>query len=349
MKLLIITQTVDEGDPVLGFFVSWIVEFSKQVEQVEVICLKLGRSDLPKNVRVHSLGKEDPPRTFFISWRRAVYVFRFLRLAWRLRREYDAVFVHMNPEYVVLAGILWRALGKRVALWYTHRSVDLKLRIAAVLTNVIVTASAESFRLPSTKVRVIGHGIDMTQFVPPPKKPTGTTLRVLTIGRLSSTKRIMEMLAAIDTLVARDVSIAFTIAGVPATVADAAYERQVHAMIFAKPTASHVQFLGAVSHADIPALLERHDVFLNLSTTGSLDKAMLEALAAGMPAVTTNIAFRDLLAPVPGLFVETDSSTAIADALSLAAHADVTSITATIRAQFALPHTIHEVCRLLAA
>ncbi len=340
---MIVTQTVDEGDPVLGFFVRWIEEFAQNVEQVEVICLKLGRSDLPKNVRVHSLGKEDPPRFA----RRVVYAFRFLRLAWQLRREYDAVFVHMNPEYIVLAGILWRALGKRVALWYTHRSVDLKLRIAAILTNVIVTASAESFRLPSTKMRVVGHGIDMTQFVPLPKKQTGTTLHVLTIGRLSSTKRILEMLAAIDVLVARGVSVAFTIAGVPATVADAAYERQVHAMIFAKPTASHVQFLGAVSHTDIPALLERHDVFLNLSLTGSLDKAVLEALAAGLPAVTTNVAFRDLLANVPGLFIETDSPETIADALVFAAHADITPITGRIRAQFALPHTIATICQLL--
>lgn len=59
MKLLIITQTVNTEDPVLGFFVRWIEEFAKHAETVEVICLKEGsHAFLPSNVRVYSLGKK---------------------------------------------------------------------------------------------------------------------------------------------------------------------------------------------------------------------------------------------------------------------------------------------------
>jgi len=103
MKLLICTQVVDKNDPVLGFFVRWIEEFQKHCE-VEVISLKdLGRGG------------------------------RLLR-TWRLLRRastgrYDAVFVHMNPEYLVAAGWLWKLRGKKTGLWYTHKSVDLKLRV----------------------------------------------------------------------------------------------------------------------------------------------------------------------------------------------------------------------------
>lgn len=346
MKLLIVTQTVDNGDPVLGFFVRWIAEFARHVESVEVICLKMGMFNIPKNVRVHSLGKPcSAEATQGAGMRRIVYAFRFLRLAWQLRKEYDAVFVHMNPEYVVLAGPLWRMLGKRVALWYTHKSVDLKLRVAAFFANIIVTASKESFRLKSAKVRVVGHGIDIDQFSLRTKKGQSATLRILTIGRLSSTKRVLEMLAAVDVLIARGVAVTFTVAGVPATAADEAYERQVHARIFAKSSAGHVRFLGAVSHEATPELLATHDVFINLSTTGSLDKAVLEALAAGLPAVTTNVAFRDLLALVPGLFIETDSPEVIADALVSAAQADIAPVTQFVRSRYALPQTIAAVVR----
>ena len=123
MKLLIVTQTVDIKDPVLGFFVRWIEEFAKHVEHIEIICLKEGQYTLPSNVRVHSLGKEKNLPLFV---RRILYAVRFKFFVWRLRHDYDAVFVHMNPEYVVLGGLFWRLLGKKISLWYTHKSIDTK-------------------------------------------------------------------------------------------------------------------------------------------------------------------------------------------------------------------------------
>src|SRR5580704_11376753 len=97
MRLLICTQAVDLDDPVLGFFHRWIAELSKRCERVHVICLKEGRHELPANVFVHSLGKEG-------GRSRVKYLLNFYRYIRELRGEYDAVFVHMNSEYVVLGG-----------------------------------------------------------------------------------------------------------------------------------------------------------------------------------------------------------------------------------------------------
>jgi glycosyltransferase involved in cell wall biosynthesis len=44
----------------------------------------------------------------------------------------------------------------------------------------------------------------------------------------------------------------------------------------------------------LPDYYRRASLFINLSTTGSLDKAVLEALACECPVITTNEAFRDL-------------------------------------------------------
>ena len=57
MRLLIITQKVDEDDPILGFFRRWIIEFSKHFEAVTVICLEEGKHVLPSNVKILSLEK----------------------------------------------------------------------------------------------------------------------------------------------------------------------------------------------------------------------------------------------------------------------------------------------------
>ena len=101
MKLLILTQKVNKDDPILGFFVRWVEEFAVHCESVVVICLEKGNYDLPSNVNVLSLGKEEGKSHF-------VYLLRFYTYIWSNRKEYDSVFVHMNQEYILLAGLFWR-------------------------------------------------------------------------------------------------------------------------------------------------------------------------------------------------------------------------------------------------
>ncbi len=58
MKLLIVTQAVDENHQNLGFFVHWIRAFAVACEHVTVLANEVGTYDLPKNVTVLSMGKE---------------------------------------------------------------------------------------------------------------------------------------------------------------------------------------------------------------------------------------------------------------------------------------------------
>ena len=163
MRLLIVTQKVDKNDQNLGFFHRWIIEFAKHCQSIVVICLEEGRHELPANVKVLSLGKEKKNFQFL---KKFVYVNNFYRYIWNQRKNYDVVFVHMNPIYVVLGGWAWKLFGKPVTLWYTHKSVDLKLRVAEKFVQKIFTASKESFRLHSKKVMVTGHGVDIDKFSP---------------------------------------------------------------------------------------------------------------------------------------------------------------------------------------
>jgi glycosyltransferase involved in cell wall biosynthesis len=301
MKLLICTQAVDENDPALGFFVRWIREFAEHVEQVTVLCLREGTYVLPENVRVIRLASSRVSRVFSI-WHISV-----LR-----RHEYEAVFVHMNPEYLVVAGLLWRFMRKRAVLWYTHKQVDLKLRAAVFFAHVVCTASPASFRLHTRKLRVVGHGIN-----PQPvnaRMAATPAVRIVTVGRISDTKRLLEMIDVLAVLHERQLEFSFTIIGAPATAADRSYATRLEKKIQGSPFRKSVHVLGAKPHAEIPEILARADVFLNLSATGSFDKAVLEAVFAGVAPVTTNEAFRELLTPY-GLYVPSPDSKSIADAI----------------------------------
>jgi len=306
MRLLIVTQTLDLDDPILGFFHAWVIEFARTVEQVHVICLYQGRVDLPPNVSVHSLGKERGGGS------KLRYALRFLRLLVRLHGSYDRVFIHMNVEYLVLAGWWWKLHGIPAGLWYVHKAVTLRLRIAVAFARAVFSSSAESFRMATAKLQIVGHGIELGKYAyrPVPFTP----LRLVTIGRISEAKRIKEMLDVCDQLVLRDVPFQFSIYGAAVTPADKIYLDELTQECNARSWRDHVRLHGPVAHSEVPAALAEENVFLNLSRTGSMDKAILEAMAAGVLPVTTNEAFARILPEA--CFVSDYSPAEVADRLA---------------------------------
>src|SRR5262245_46329036 len=125
MRLLLVAQTVDRTDAVFGFFHRWIEKLALHFERIEVICLREGEHTLPANVRVHSLGKEH-------RGNKLSYGFRFYALLGKLRGSYDAVLVHQNQEYLLLAGWLWKLSGKPVYFWANHFAGSFLTRLAAL-------------------------------------------------------------------------------------------------------------------------------------------------------------------------------------------------------------------------
>lgn len=262
MRLLICTQAVDREDTNLGFFVRWLEEFARHTEHVTVICLRKGTHTLPPNVEVISLGERH----------RIFRGFELCSIAFGRRGEYDAVFVHMNPEYIVAAGWLWRLLRKKIALWYVHKSVNLRLRIAAFFADAILTASKESFRLSSKKIKILSHGIDTDFFSPDPNVSRGDHL--LSVGRLMKSKR-------------HDLAIkAARIANRKLRIAGEGEERASLERL-AREEGADVTFLGGLSQEKLRNEYQTAAHFIHTSETGSLDKVVLEAAACDCNVITT--------------------------------------------------------------
>jgi glycosyltransferase involved in cell wall biosynthesis len=306
MRLLICTQAVDLDDPVLAFFHRWLEEFARNAKEVHVICLKEGRHELPQNVKVHSLGKEDGRSLF-------KYISRFYRHITSLSGEYDAVFVHMNPEYAVLGGPLWWVLRRRVGLWYIHPRSSLKLRVALTLVDYIFSASENSFPFATSKLVPLGHGIDVGFFSPGHFVPS-PTLRVMHVGRLAPVKHIETILDAIDELSTRNIPNSFDQYG-EELPQDAAYAAQLRERV---ASMQNCIFHGKASPEQVSEAYRTHDVHVNATTSGSFDKAALESMASGTITVASSIAFTDIL-PDALRFEECDSRS-LAKALTRIAH-----------------------------
>jgi glycosyltransferase involved in cell wall biosynthesis len=298
-RLLICTQRMDANDSVLGFFHRWVEEFATNYSQVVVVCLEQGSYNLPENVRVFSLGKETGKSRFKYLW-------RFYKYLWQERHNYDNVFVHMNVEYVILGGLWWRLARRKIGLWYAHKNVDWRLRLAEIFTDCIFTASLESFGLKSHKLKVIGHGIDTDHFSPNNNKlHSDGIFKILCVGRISRIKNQHLLISALSWLVNKMgiKNVRILLVGSVQTVDDRAYYSELKKSIDAEQLNDYFEFVGSIKHQNLVDYYRRADMSINLCPTGGLDKVVLEALSCGVPAVVYNKTFIELLGPYKDLLV----------------------------------------------
>lgn len=298
-NLLIITQKVDENDQLLGFFISWIQRLANKFEQVTVLCLQKGTYDLPANVSIISLGKDE-------GLSKLSQLLNFYKQIFQLRGRYDAVMVHMNPIWMALGGVPWRLMSKRAILWYTHKAVTLKLRMAVLMADTILTASSESFRLKSSKMVVTGHGIDTGLFKPDPSRKL-PGLRLLSVGRIAPIKNYEILVRAAGILRDEGGDFSVTMVGEPALAQDVEYEKRLKNMIDGLGLTPYFKFVGKVNNEDLVPYYQSHSIFVHLSRTGSLDKVILEAMACNMSVVSCNDASRAFLPPSV-IFSENDEN-----------------------------------------
>lgn len=281
MKLLIVTQALDQKDPILGFFHRWIREFSEHCEKMTVIAQRVGEYDLPETIDVLSLEKEK--QSPLVS-----QVFRFWKLIISKRRSYDRVLVHMTPIWVVLGFPVWFLLRKRMYLWYEARGTRWPLRVALVFLHKVFSASQHGMPLASKKSVITGHGIDTDYFI-----PSGTEKEeglIVTVGRLTQSKHMVEMIEAFSLL---PEPYHFLIVGLPITPADKEYLVLIQNLIARKDIKRRVA-IQSLSQGEVKHVLERAELFLHASET-SLDKAVLEAISCGCLVLSSSSAFREFL------------------------------------------------------
>lgn len=298
MKILIVTQKVDVSNDVLGFMHRWIEEFAKNFEKVTVVCLQKGEYGFSDNTEVLSLGK--PAQGWSALSGEKIYqkfwaFLNFYKYVWRERGNYDVVFVHMNPEYVLLGGLLWKILGKKISLWYAHKATPWHLKFAEKFVNVIFTSTKSGCRIESKRIMIIGQGIDTDFFKPMFKQNENKVFNIITVGRISKSKDYKTLLLAVKALIPEGINLKVDIIGAPARPEDFTYLEELESFVSKSKLQAVVRFVGSVPNREIVKYLEAADLFVNMGQTGSLDKAVLEAMSAGLPILTCNEAFVEVL------------------------------------------------------
>lgn len=306
MRLLIITQKVNKDDPILGFFHHWLIKFSTIAEQLKVLCLEKGEYSLPNNIEVFSLGKEKGPS-------RLKYLWNFFTFIWFQRNQYDAVFVHMNQEYVLLGGVFWRLWGKKIYLWRNHPNGNWLTLLAVALVNKVFCTSPQSYTARFKKTQLMPAGIDTDVFICRPEIERDPRA-ILYLGRISAIKKVEVLIEALSKIERKGIDFKAYIVGDPSKKGTF-YHEELKRKASEKLSADKISFLPGVRPEETVSWYNRSGVFVNLTPAGSFDKTILEAMSCQTLVVVSNRFFYDIL-PYKEMVFEESSAESLAKSLT---------------------------------
>jgi glycosyltransferase involved in cell wall biosynthesis len=189
------------------------------------------------------------------------------------------------------------------------------------LTGKVVFVSDHSRRviveergLPSDKARVIHNGIALGAFGEPATPDSARPrIRFGTVGRLVPVKAHRILIDAFATLLQRVPEAELTIAG------QGPLFGEIQARIRELGIAAHVTLAGETR--DVPAMLRKCDIFVFSSISEGLPIVILEAMAAGLPIVSTRVGGVPEVAPEGQVawYCEPGNATDLAEAMYRAA------------------------------
>lgn len=292
MNVVYVCKAVDSASPTVATQVRWIASLASkpQIGRILVLTRRLGRAALPPNVEVRTFGPSGPADQS-ASW--PAIVSGFLRQASRLRpRDVDFFFVAQGGPYPALLLPHKTAMRRPLYQWKAQPHVSARMGFyARRCDDLIFTATPRSFpaEVKPGKVLAVGHGID-TELFHPAVGPGEPRRDLVAIGRVSPIKRLDVVIRSLAACRQRS-GVAPTL-DIVGPSGDLRHDLEGLAQELAVD--GSVRFLGSVEHDAVPALLGRYRAMVNFSDT-AFDKAAGEAMACGLPVVTTNPCTSEML------------------------------------------------------
>ena len=163
--------------------------------------------------------------------------------------------------------------------------------------------------MPDVPMEVIPNGVLTDRFVPGPD-PSTRPSRLITVGRLSQTKRLDLLVDTVDELRRRGHDVSLLVVG------DGALYGVLEAHIQRLKLESCITLKGRVDACDMPALYQASDLYVSATMQEGMSNAMLEAMASGLPIVTTSCEGVDELIGDNGAVVDTPTAQAMADSIA---------------------------------
>jgi len=281
-----------------------------------------------ENITIHKVGIHKKHLHF---WRRAEVIEWLVKAGFhyrRLLRENDYDLAHAFFGFPT-GWLCYRKAGKLpyiISLRGSdvpgqHVRLQLDYKILAPVFGAIwkkasaLVACSEGLKerslrfMPSVSIDVIPNGVELDRFFPAEAAVKSNVLRLLTVGRLSVTKRIEMLIDAVEILHRTACKLRLTVVGGGQT------ERHLRKIVTERELSDVIEITGRIDSETMPEVYRQNDIFISASMQEGMSNAMLEAMSSGLPIVTTRCEGLAELIDGNGLIVEQDKVEEIAKAI----------------------------------
>ncbi len=210
----------------------------------------------------------------------------------QIQRPY-AVELLTDPHDFFAPGISPHGLAFLFRSYFSRRSRELCAR--SLVTN-FVTGSSTRKANPATSAMWAGSLSDVDlppeAFLPPRSKPSGAPIEIISVGLLDLLYKGQDLLIRSLAMCRQEgLDFRLTFAG------DGENRQHLLALAASLGIDDRVSITGALGGADqVRSWLARSDLFVLPSRAEGIPRALLEAMAAGLPAICSNVgAMPDLL------------------------------------------------------
>jgi glycosyltransferase involved in cell wall biosynthesis len=184
-----------------------------------------------------------------------------------------------------------RQLSRRV--WLRRMALTGHHSLLVVPSRTLECLALRTWRLARERVLYIPNGIDTRSYVTGPEEADDGTLVVGSVGLLRPEKNFARLLRVFARLTRESLPpVRLELVG------DGPERLRLEALAAELGIADRVCFVGQVVRLAVPAALRRFSVFALTSDTEQMPYSVIEAMAAGLPVVATDVGdVRNMLPP----------------------------------------------------
>jgi len=218
---------------------------------------------------------------------------------------------HSAPLVITNHGLISASAPGWLNTLYKHTFSRATFHIAdhIICYTDIEKENIEKLGIDSRKISVIHNGVDTTLFIPEHSEKPSDKKQILWVGRFVAGKGVEYLIEAFFRVLNKRPGTHLVLVGVgPEKPAIEDRIRKLHLQ-------SSVTFIDYLNNEELPGVYQNSDVFVLPSLMEGVPRTILEAMACGVPVITTDLPHLRNIVKGAGFLVPPEDSRRLSEAI----------------------------------
>jgi len=244
-----------------------------------------------------------------------IFVAKVLRPILQFRPE----IIHAHTLHSIAPALIGSWLtGSRLVLtfhgteYYRFRKNPFLRALVRYFVNTVICIAPDmcddlKSLMPNKSTHYFANGVDLAHFLPNPAVPKRK--QIVFVGRLVWQKGLDSLLDAVVPVLREWPEYRLVLVG------DGPLKEQLQSRVIEQGFADHIIFTGMLPQPKVISILQESEVFVLSSVSEGFPKALIEAMACGLPVVATSVGACKDVVQNAGIVVEPDDPEKLTAAL----------------------------------